>query len=537
MKVLMVYPNLPMMYSPPISVALFNAICKEEGVEFRLFETTEYTDVVDSRYIRMSNNGGTREAGFRGDRDEEYFSIKPEDRIIPDFVELVGDYDPDLILMSMQEDVFDIGINLLDSIKDKTIPHILGGIFAISAPEYLINDPLVNIICRYEGEEVVRQAIRAMQSGGPLNGIEGIWWKDECGTVHKNKPAPLTDITKTMPDFTCFEHRRLQRPVGGRLWSRAISMETYRGCPYKCTYCNSPATRQIATTLGVGNYLRRKPPSVVEHEFQTRIDQGQDPDFCMFFDDSFLARPAKEIYEFCEMWSKHRTPFWFNTRIENCKPSYLDALKHAGVYRMAFGLEAGNEDYRKNVLKRTITNKVYEEYFTHINDSNIPYSLNVIIGMPYETRELVMDTARAVHAIGGYDSLAVLMFRPYKGTELCTVAENAGFLEPNLPPIKSGLAATEAYQLNMPPPYLQADDVRRLIKTFPLYAYYPEEMWDTIYRAETDDQLYDKLIAQYKKQFFHDEFQTGGADRAKQLGTYCMKHDPSTSYNFEAVSK
>jgi hypothetical protein len=37
MKVLMVYPNLPMMMAPAISVALFNTISKEEGVEYRVF--------------------------------------------------------------------------------------------------------------------------------------------------------------------------------------------------------------------------------------------------------------------------------------------------------------------------------------------------------------------------------------------------------------------------------------------------------------------------------------------------------------------
>lgn len=531
-KVLMAYPNLPLMYAPAISVALFNAICKEEGVEFKLFETTDYTDTVVNRHIKMASAGGNR--GVRKDeRDDEYFTIKPEGRIIPDFVETVEVYQPDIILMSMQEDVYNIGIRLLDSIKDKNIPHILGGIFAISAPDVLISNPLVNIICRYEGEEVVRQALRAMKSGTPLTEIEGIWWKDFDGIVQKNRPAPLTDITKTLPDFSCYEARRWQRPMGGRHFYRAISMETYRGCPYKCTYCNSPTTRNISKMLNTGNFLRRKPADIVDREFRTRIDQGADPDFCMFIDDSFLARPAKEIYEFCDMWSEHRTPFWFNTRIENCKPEYLEALKRAGVYRMTFGLESGNEDYRKNILKRNVTNEAYIKYLQYINESDIPYSLNIIIGMPYETREMVLDTARMVYKARGYDGLTVSVFRPYQGTELRKMAEDAGFLRSNVQTDSVGLFDPDHFALNMPKPYLQADEVSRLAKTFSLYAYYPEEMWDKVQRAETDEQLYDELMATYKEQFFGSEYQVGGAEKISQFAKFCGKHDASSTYIFE----
>ena len=64
----------------------------------------------------------------------------------------------------------------------------------------------------------------------------------------------------------------------------------------------------------------------------------------MFTDDSFLARPKKEIYEFCEMYSEFKIPFWFNTRPENVTPEILRMIKEVGCHRMSFGLECGNED-------------------------------------------------------------------------------------------------------------------------------------------------------------------------------------------------
>ena len=68
----------------------------------------------------------------------------------------------------------------------------------------------------------------------------------------------------------------------------------------------------------------------IRQELQEYVDKHQ-PTYFAFMDDSFLARPKKEIFDFCEMYEKHfKLPFWFNTRIENCRPEYLSALKAVG---------------------------------------------------------------------------------------------------------------------------------------------------------------------------------------------------------------
>ena len=41
-KVLLVYPNLPLMLVPPLSMAIFTAILKTKGYKVELFDTTSY---------------------------------------------------------------------------------------------------------------------------------------------------------------------------------------------------------------------------------------------------------------------------------------------------------------------------------------------------------------------------------------------------------------------------------------------------------------------------------------------------------------
>ena len=70
-----------------------------------------------------------------------------------------------------------------------------------------------------------------------------------------------------------------------------------------------------------------------------------------------FSRPKNEIYEFCEMYKEFKIPFWFNTRPENCKSEYLEALREAGTYRISFGVECGNQDFRQKVLLRKPSNE------------------------------------------------------------------------------------------------------------------------------------------------------------------------------------
>ena len=534
MKVLIAYPNLPLMYQPSMAVAILTAICKSKGCDVKLFETTDYSDEYHNRHMIMAQIGSVRV----NDDDENriFHNIRSEDKIIPDFVEIVKDYKPDLILISLQEDVVSIGIKMLESIKQFSIPHLIGGVFAINAPDYLMKIPIVKNICNLEGESVVENFIDHVRYKKPLSEIYGIWWKDDQNKIHKNFPAPLVNINKHTPDFSLFELSRWKRWMGGKFFRCVMGMETYRGCPYKCTFCNSPKTRALSKEFGTGNYLRTKNAQTIKKELEYYVSEFN-PELIMFVDDSFLARPKREIFEFCEVWSKYNIPFWFNTRIENCNPDVLQAVKDVGLYRMAFGIESGNEEYRTKVLKRPVSTKKYLEYKDYINESNIPYSLNAIIGMPFETRDLILETAALIREFKGHDGVLISNFIPYMGTELRQVALDAGF-------IKSDTISTEGYLrlgdtskfIKMPKPYIQPDEIDKLVKCFALYAFYPDNMWHLVHEAETNEKLYNQLMKEYKSRFFVGSHQVGGKTKLSHLSKYCAVHDISSSYDFHVVA-
>ena len=219
----------------------------------------------------------------------------------------------------------------------------------------------------------------------------------------------------------------------------------------------------------------------------------------MFADDSFLARPKKEIELGCELYEEFKIPFWFNTRPENVTPENLGMLKDVNCHRMSFGLECGNEEFRAKVLLRPLKNEILIEKFGIIAEAGIPFSINNIIGFPNETRELIFETIELNRQISAYDALTVSCFVPYHGTVLRDLAVEQGLVD-----TESIVCDLHHSTLNMP--QLPAEEIDGLLRTFPLYVHFDKSLWPDINRAETFDdegnQSFELLSTRYQEEAF-----------------------------------
>ena len=499
------------MVSPSIAVGLFTTICKEAGAEVRLFETTAYDDEAASTHATKEKFGAGQQIRNYVDAFE---NVYPTNQMIPDLIETVEEYKPDLILMSCVEDTFRDGTMMLEAIEPFNIPHIMGGVFPINAPWQALDNPHVNVICRYEGEQVVRDAL----AGIPLNEIKGLWWKDGDKVV-QNPPQELVNISDTYIDYSLYRSERFYRPIGGRI-VKTVQLETYRGCPYSCTYCNSPTTRLMDR-----NFLRRKDLTVLRAEMERMVEE-LNPDYWFILDDSFTARPRKELFALLELLEEFGLPWWCNTRLDDIDDEILAAMKKAHCDRIQFGIESGNEEYRINVLKRRVKQDVYLEKADMLNRSGVPYGLNAIIGMPHESKDMVLETAKLCKAVGGYDGLGVSIFIPYWGTELREVAVSAGFME------YDNIGSDGGFQdkpiLEMPPPYLSNAETFELASKFKYYTYFDEKFWPEI-DAATDMAPWEEI---YQREFYYSDKAEGGRDRIEQKkrSPYACAADPYVEF-------
>ena len=375
------------------------------------------------------------------------------------------------------------------------------------APKDVISDPNVNCIAEGEGEHIIPEFCEAIRTGANSYNIKGTRIKDEHGNITNNPPRQLVNVNDIIPDFSLFDKRRFLRPLGAKIWN-AIPIETYRGCPYQCTFCNSPIQVVLAKEKKQGVYTRRKSMDTLRLELETMVER-YNPNFLYINDDAFMARPKREVKEFAEMYKDFKLPFWCQTRFEDIDEEKIEWLREVGLYRMSFGLEHGNEEFRRKRLYRRIKNETMIEKAKILGDFEVPYSVNIIIGMPYETRDLVFDTIDLVRDIATFDSIAVNIFAPYRGTVLRQKAIDEGWLDPNL----QATSFIEKSILSMPEPYLQPEEMLGLQRVFPLYVTMPKSYHVDIKRAEKFDEVGNRLFEDLSEKYYIDKYGTSEADR------------------------
>ena len=159
-----------------------------------------------------------------------------------DFEKKVQEVSPDLIVVSCTEDMWELGIKILDEIKKykskKNIPVVAGGVFPTFAPEICIKNDLIDIVCVGEGENALIDLCDKIKKKKDYTHVTNLWVKEKDGTITKNGMSDPVDVN-AMPtmDINLFDEQRLHRPMAGK-WYKMLPIETMRGCPYKCTYCN-----------------------------------------------------------------------------------------------------------------------------------------------------------------------------------------------------------------------------------------------------------------------------------------------------------
>ncbi len=487
MKVLLLYPNLHGMNMLPSAVALFSSILKNHGHKVDLFDSTNWLI--------------PGEEGFDSDKiKEKNLNVRPFDDsilrseirhsdVFRDFQDKVEAFSPDLIAVSVSEDIFPIGIELLKRVRHLKIPTIFGGVFPTFAPELCLSYEEVGMVCIGEGEKAITELCARMENGETYSDIDNIWSKDG-GTIKTNPIAPPTNIDENpLPDFSLFDESRLYRPMQGRVW-KMIPVETHRGCPYQCAYCNSPAQAALYKKETGRGYFRKKSFAALKRDLAYFKDEIKAESF-YFWADTFMTYNDREFDEFIELYSDIKLPFWCQAFPETIREDRIKKLMKIGLFRLGAGVEHGNEDFRRKILKRTISNKSMIEHFRILNRCGLPFSVNNIMGFPTETKKLAMDTVEINRYIDA-DSHNAYSFSPFHGTPLRKMAEEMGYVDSRM----IARSATKPTLLKMP--QFTAEAIEGLRRCFMLYVKMPKSRWNDIAFAEKLTPEGDKIWAELR---------------------------------------
>jgi anaerobic magnesium-protoporphyrin IX monomethyl ester cyclase len=473
MRVLLVYPNVRGMNMLPPAIALFSTLLKAQGHSVCLFDSTDYPN---PEFFFDSDKEKEKNLNARPFDDALLRKSFVEEDVFDAFVRIVDEFQPELMALSVTEDMYPVGMSLLKHTADRKIPTIMGGVFPTFAPDKVIANAEVDMVCVGEGEHVLTTLCDRMENGKSYDDIPGLWVKERDGRVKPNAMGPAIEIdSNPILDLSIFADGRLYKPMQGKVW-RMFPLETHRGCPYQCAYCNSPSQWQLYRENTPTNHFRKKSPDKIREEILVFRDQYQAEAF-YFWADTFFAYSSKEFDAFIEMYAEFKIPFWCQTRPETVTRERIQQLKDIGLFRMAFGVEHGNAEFRRKHIRRECSNEKIIKALNIVHEVGVPFSVNNILGFPYETRELTFDTVELNRQFKA-DSINAYSFSPFHGTPLRTIAEQEGYIDPDL----IARSIMRPTMLNMPqyPP----DQIEGMRRCFTIYVKLPKNRWHEVEQAE-----------------------------------------------------
>ena len=352
-------------------------------------------------------------AWLRQHGHEVHFRRAGLDASLDELAAEIAAVSPGLIGVSLTTRQWQRARRLLEGLRERvSIPVVAGGLHPTFSPEVVLANPGVDFVCLGEGEGPMLDLVEALEAGrAPV---------DLPNLQLPGGPRPPLRPPFTPLDELPFVARDLLDERPG-----VIHMATQRGCPFPCTYCGARMYDELYEAEGRKYGRRRSHDSVLRELFALR-DAGKLA-YIIFLDDTFTIHHGW-VREFCRVHGEQLgTPFALHARVETVNEKLLGVLAEAGCKQITYGVEAGSERVRRQVMRRPVTNQRFRDVFRWTREAGIMVTANYMLGLPGETPDELQETVALASELEVLD-FGYFVFYPYPGTHLFEVCRTEGWL-------------------------------------------------------------------------------------------------------------
>lgn len=332
---------------------------------------------------------------------------------------------PDIVAYSVRTGFHQYYVDLNRRLKKQfDFFSIFGGPHATFFPE-MIKEEGVDCVAMGECESAIVDLLNLLEENQPYLETKNFWFKVK-DKVFQN---PLRELEQNL-DNTAFPDRRLLDDFKETRFSKVHNFIASRGCPYDCSYCFNHRLKQMYAGQ---RYVRRRSVDNVVEEIKQVADYYS-LTRVHFEDDTFIL-DKQWLKEFASKYPK--IPFKCSVRANLVDKEIIQLLKEANCISVSFGIEAGNDRIRNEVLHRQMTKeqiincaRLFKKYKIKFLIQNILASPTSTLADDIETLDLNLECQP--------DYSVVSLLQPYPRTKIFRmVLENGQFAEKDIDKIKS----------------------------------------------------------------------------------------------------
>lgn len=347
----------------------------------------------------------------------------------------------DMVGISLMTSGYYLAAQLTQAIRNRSInvPVVWGGIHPTVAPEESLE--VADAICMGEGEEATRLLLERLGAGQDPTDIGGLafraggWFGNKTKVINPVLPLDRALDEYPFPDYDLNTHwifRKGQfvqaRPELLRSALQRLRVQTTRGCPYSCTFCNNTVWQELYR--GKGKWVRQRSNESIIAEIKSMRERFPTIEAVNIIDDLFLVRGEEALEDFVQRYTEEiNLPLELDAFPNTVTEAKVRILTRLPLHLISMGIQSGSPDTLQNIYHRPTTPERVSECIGLFSKYGLRPEYHYIIANPYESDENVIKSMRFIAS--HHKGPAVLRVFPlmlYPGSPLYRRARNDGII-------------------------------------------------------------------------------------------------------------
>lgn len=249
--------------------------------------------------------------------------------------------------------------------------YVIGGHGPSPEPEYFLKKTGADIVVIGEGEETIKELLKAIDRSENFNNIKGIAFKEKDKITINPRRELIADIDSIpWPAYDLFpiEVYRLLRMPHAANFDFVMPVLSGRGCTFTCNFCYR---------MDKG-FRPRSAESIIEEIQFLKSEYGIT---YIAFSDELLMSSKQRVEEICNAFlrTKINIKWDCNGRLNYASKDVLKLMKEAGCVFINYGIEAFDDRILRN-MNKALTTKQIQKGIENTLEAGISPGFNIIFG-------------------------------------------------------------------------------------------------------------------------------------------------------------